>query len=303
MVLEASFLFCLGTIGRTALIQNLSQGLIMLRCICTWVVAMALGLTASMGLADGKPAMTKLTYDSRARSVELFKAMNEGLIEVKLIQVNARRGNLIIDNKVNEPLTIQMPAAFVGVNVLNQGGINGQGLSGLNGGLQNNGQQQAGGTQMTGGGTGAGGRPGGLNGNGVGLGNGLGNGFFSIPAEKRVRLAVNSVCLEYGKLEPNSKSPYAIREIESVSKDPVLKEVLSTIALGKTSENVAQAAAWHVANGKSWGELAAMKTEPIASLPLPMFASSEIAQAKKLVEAARLKSREAASVEVVNSKP
>ncbi len=255
------------------------------------MIAGALLAVASIGHSESKPAITKLSYDPRARSVELFTAINEGLIEVKLIQVNARNGNLVIDNKANEPLTIQMPAAFVGVNVLNQFGFNGPNNNGLNAGPQNNGQQQ-GGTQMTGGGAGpvnGGNQPGGANaiGPGNGLGNGLGNNFFSIPPEKRVRLAVRSVCLEYGKLEPNSKSPYQIRAVESVSSDPVLKEVLSTIAVGRTSENVAQAAAWHVANGKSWAELSAMRTEPIASLPLPMFAQQEIAQAKKLVEAAK----------------
>lgn len=248
---------------------------------------------AAVGHSDGKPAITKLSYDPRARSVDLFKAMEEGLIDVMLIQINARQGNLIIDNKVNEPLTIQMPEAFVGVNVLNQGGLNGPGLNGFNGGQQNNNGQQQGGTQMTGGGAGPANGNNQQNGfNGLGQGNGPGNNFFSIPPEKRVRLAVRSVCLEYGKLEPNSKSPYQIREVESVSKDPVLKEVLGTIALGRTSENVSQAAAWHVANQKSWAELAAMKVEHIGSLPIPMFAQQEIAQAKKLVETAKQRATE-----------
>lgn len=257
----------------------------------------ALSITlASVGHGDGKPAMTKLSYDPAARKVDMFKAMEEGLIDVKLIQMNAKNGNLIIDNKAKEPLTIQLPDAFVGVHALNQGfgggGLGGGGLGGggLGGGGLGGGGQ---GGQSTGGGAGGGLGGGGLGGGGLGGGGlgggggGMGGGFFSLPPEKRARLPVRSVCLEYGKPEPNSKMPYNIREVESVSKDPVLKEMLSYVSAGRASENIAQAAAWNLANGKTWQELAAMKIDHIGAPPSPMFTGHELMQAQALVAASK----------------
>ncbi len=244
----------------------------------------------NVGHGDSKPAITKPGYDPSARKVELFKAIEEGLVDVKLIQMNAKNGNLIIDNKGKEPLTIQLPEAFVGVHVLNQGfGGGGLGGGGLGGGGLGGGQGgQQGGAQTTGGGAG-GQQGGGLGGGGLGGGGnaGGGGGFFSIPAEKRVRLPVRSVCLEYGKPEPNSKSPYNIREVETVSKDPVLKEMLGFVSSGRASENVAQAAAWHLANGKSWAELAAMKIDHVGAAATQMFSQYEISQAQMLVAASK----------------
>lgn len=258
------------------------------------VAALSLAVV-SVGHGDAKPAITKPGYDPSARKVEMFQAIKDGLIDVKLIQMNAKNGNLVIDNKGKEPLTIQLPDAFVGVNVLNQGGFGGGGLGGggLGGGGLGGGQGgQQGGGQTTGGGAG-GGLGGGLGGGGLGGGGlggggaGGGGGFFSIPAEKRVRLPVRSVCLEYGKPEPNSKSPYQVREVESFSKDPVLKEMLGYVSAGRASENVAQAAGWHLSNGKSWAELAALKVDHIGAAPTMMFTQQEISQAQLLIAASK----------------
>lgn len=255
------------------------------------VTVAALALTVvSVGHGDGKPAITKPGYDPSARKVEMFQAMKEGLIDVKLIQMNAKNGNLVIDNKVKEPLTIQLPEAFVGVNVLNQLGGGGLGGGGLGGGGLGGGQQGGGGgAQTTGGGAGGQQGGGGLGGGGLGGGaqGGGGGGFFSIPADKRVRLPVRSVCLEYGKPEPNSKSPYQVREVETFSKDPVLKEMLGYVSAGRASENVAQAAGWHLSNGKSWAELAAMMVAHIGAAPTPMFTQHELSQAQLLVAASK----------------
>ena len=83
--------------------------------------AVALALTAaSVAQADSKTAITKPAFDPSARKVEMFQAMEDGLINVKLIQKNSKVGNLLFENKTKEPLTVQLPEAFVGVHVLNQ---------------------------------------------------------------------------------------------------------------------------------------------------------------------------------------
>lgn len=239
-------------------------------------------LTGSSIEAAGKPAITKPKYDPDAPVVDLFKGIEEEKLDVKLIQKNSKTGNLLIENKTKETLTVAMPDAFVGVHVLNQ-------LMGGGGFGQQGGGQQGGGGQTTGGGGGLG-----QQGGGLGQQGGGGQGFFSIPPEKLVRIQVNSVCLEHGKPEPMSKMEYRVMPVEKVSTDPVLRQLLKAVATGRLNENVAQAAAWHIANGKSWRELAAMKFKRAGNLPSPpIFTLAELRQADLLVATAKAKAKEA----------
>ena len=244
-------------------------------------------LAGSSVQAAGKPAITKPKYDPEAPVVYLFKGMEEKKLEVKLIQKNSKTGNLLIENKTNETLTIGMPDAFVGVHVLNQIG------GGLGGGLGGGGGQQGGGGGQTTGGGGGGGLGGGLGGGGGQQGGG-GQGFFSIPPGKLVRVPVNSVCLEHGKPEPMSRMKYQVMPVEKVSTDPVLRQLLRAVAVGRVNKNAAQAAAWHLANGKTWRELAAMKIKRAGNLPSPpLFSYNDLRQADMLVTMAKAKAEEA----------
>ena len=240
-------------------------------------------LAGSSVQAAGKPAITKPKYDPEAPVVDLFKGMEEKKLEVKLIQKNSKTGNLLIENKTKETLTIGMPDAFVGVHVLNQlGGFGQQGGGGL-------GQQGGGGGgQTTGGG---GGQQGG---GGLGQQGGGGQGFFSIPPGKLVRIPVNSVCLEHGKPEPMSRMKYQVMPVEKVSTDPILRQLLRAVATGRVNKSAAQAAAWHLANGKTWRELAAMKIKRAGNLPSPpLFSYNDLRQADMLVTMAKVKAKEA----------
>ena len=42
-----------------------------------------------------------------------------------------------------------------------------------------------------------------------------GGGLFNVPAEKVGKIKVVTVCLEHGKIEPNSRVVYELRPIES----------------------------------------------------------------------------------------
>jgi len=76
---------------------------------------------------------------------------------------------------------------------------------------------------------------------------------------------------------------YRIVPVEKFSRNPALFELLATVGRGKTPQKVAQAAAWNLASGKSWKELAAMKFRRLGGLPnTPHFRQSELAQARKL---------------------
>lgn len=254
------------------------------------VALLTLGFLA-VGTAEAakKGQITKPKFDPNAPVVELFKGMEDGQLSTKLLQKNSKTGNLLIENLTKETITVQMPESFVGVHVLNQGGFGG----GLGGGGQQGG---GGGGQSTGGGAQGGGAQG-----GGGAAAGGGGGFFSIPPEKVVRLPVTSVCLEHGKPEPSVRMEYKIHPVESVSTDPILKELLNLVATGRINTNVAQAAAWNIANGKSWQQLSQMKFNRLARPDTPQFSHAELAYAQQLVAAA--KQRAADKAEKKDAKP
>jgi hypothetical protein len=253
------------------------------------VALLALGLLA-VGTAEAakKGQITKPKLDPNAPVVELFKGMEEGKLGTKLLQKNSKSGNLLIENLTKETITVQMPESFVGVHVLNQG---------LGGGLggQQGGGGGGGGGQATGGGAGGGQQGGG----GAGAGGG-GGGFFSIPPEQVVRLPVTSVCLEHGKPEPSLRMEYRIHPVESVSTDPILKELLNLVATRRINTNVAQAAAWNIANGKSWQELSQMKFNRVARPDTPHFSHVELAYAQQLVAAAKQRAADKAEKKDAN---
>jgi hypothetical protein len=231
--------------------------------------------------SKAKRPIAKLTFDPTAESVELFDGMEQGLLEVKLIPKNSKQGNLLIENKTDKPLTVQMPDAFVGVQVLKQmGGMGGgMGGGGMGGGMGGGGQQAVGGG---GGGMGGGGMGGGGMGGG-GMGGG-GAGFFSIPAESIVRVPYHSVCLEHGKPEPTPRSTYRIMKVEDATKDPALQQLIRLVGKNRIHPQVAQAAAWHLTDDMSWRELAAKKVKRLGGGgSQPYFQRAALYYAQQLV--------------------
>ncbi len=266
--------------------------MVRIRLLSVAALAVALLATSSSFAAKKAGAITKLTLNPEAPVVELFAGMESGQLESKLIMKDQFNGNLLIENKTDGPLTVQMPDSFVGVHVLNQFGGGGGGFGG--GGLGGGGQ--GGGGQAAGGGAGGGLGGGGLGGGGAAGG---GGGFFSIPPEKVVRLPFNSVCLEHGKPTPRPRMTYEIRKVDEFSQDPLLRELLVMISTGRVSQKAGQAAAWHLANGKSWRELATIADNHVGRPDSPHFSYADLQSAQALlanakVRAEQRKEREAA---------
>ena len=71
-------------------------------------------------------------------SQDILDAEKAGLVDVKYIPNDSRSAQIIINNKSDQPLTLRLPKAFVGVPVLAQfggGGIGGgMGGGGMGGG-------------------------------------------------------------------------------------------------------------------------------------------------------------------------
>ena len=279
--------------------------LVRLTAVAAFVVTLTVGATAA---DKRKPTITRLKLDPSARQVELFEGIEEDELDVKLIPKDSKGGNLLIENKTKEPLTIQMPDGFVGVHIHKQigglgggglGGLGGGGLGGLGGGGLGGGLGGGGG-QGVGGGLGGGGLGGGLGGGGLGGGGlgglGGGGGFFSIPAETVARVPYKSVCLNYGKAEPNPKMDYEIRPVDSFTDNETLQALIGLVGTGNIDPEIAQAAAWHLSDGMSWAQLANMPEERLdGRQPGPYFAPGKVSAAQTLTAIATEKAREIAS--------
>lgn len=251
--------------------------------VLTASLALMLVLAGATNAADAKK------QPSPGRQIELFEAMEDELIDAKLIVKNDHEAKLIVSNKSQEPLVVRMPEAFVGAPVLAQigGGGGGGGFGGGGGG---------GGGQSVGGGGGGGGLGGG----------GGGGGQFSIAPEKSERLELEVVCLEHGKKDPSSRMPYQIEPVKNhpVVKNPEVVELLKALGRGELQHNAAQAATWHLNNGMSWEELAAKQhgTERNLVRP-PYFSADEMRAALAYVSHAQELAAQAAEEQEVEAEP
>ncbi len=244
-------------------------------------------LCASCDAGKTKGIMKKLTVDPNAPRIELFEGIESEALSVKMIAKGPEGGHLLVENKTDQPLTVEMPDSFVGVHVLGQiggGGIGGGGIGG--GGIGGGGgaAQSVGGGAGGIGGSGGGGLGAGVGGGGAGGG---GGGFFSIPAERVAMVPFNSACLEYGKPDPRARMTYKLVRTEDYTDDPRLQELIKLVASKRIPAQVAQAAAWHIANGMSWQELAQLKDDHIGVPDTPHFTYAQLAGAQQLVSAAQ----------------
>jgi hypothetical protein len=263
------------------------------------VTAPAVGLAAEK---KSKKPLKVLKHDPNAAEVELFNAIDAGQLEVKVVPKNAFGGNVLIENKTDQPLTVKLPQAVVAVpkhlaqfggGGFGGGGLGGGGLGG--GGL--GGGQGGGGQQGVGGGLG-GGQGGGFGGGGLGGGGFGGGGFGSIPAETVASIPLTSVCLEHGKQEPNSRSDYVLIPVENVSTDPVFHQLLAMVGSQKIDPQAAQAAAWHLANNMTWDQLANKTTQHVGGLPpTQYFTRAQIEGAMALIAKAKELAKDAPKIE------
>jgi hypothetical protein len=259
----------------------------------TFSVSLALALAAA-GLAPRAVCADAPAKDSGAGAGDLFDAMQRGDVDAKFVARNSLEGRIVLTNKTNRPLNIQIPDAFIGVPKLAQFGGGGGGFGGGGGGgLGGGGTQQVGG----GGGRGGGGRGGGGFGGG---GRGGRGGGFNIPPEKVVRIDVPLLCLEHGKRDPSSSKPYDIRPIENYVTDPAVIELVAAYANGELPTGAAQAAVWNLQSGVSWEELAAKQTGTQRSVVRESyFSAEELAAARQMT----LEAQAATKDEIVKPRP
>ena len=243
-------------------------------------VMLASGLLTLQTSAESTSALSDPVSDTEAvPPVDIFDAIDEGLVDVKFVARNSTQGRLVFTNNTKGPVRILVPEAFAGVPVvLKQFGGGGGGRGGGGGGLGGGGGQQ----QSVGGGGG-----GGRGGRGGGGRRGGGGGVFNVAPERIGRLDVPLLCLDHGLRDPSSSKPYEIRPIEDVVDSPALIEIVKAYANGELPYSTSQAAAWHINSRVSWVDLASKLTGTIRSIVRePYFSSHEIQAAMAVVERA-----------------
>lgn len=251
----------------------------------------AISLITAVAAAESRQRpITNPRFDPEAARIEFFEGVEQEVLSYQVIAKDETGGNILIENLTDEPLTVEIPEGLVGVQVLPQfddgGGFDG-GDSGGGGG---------GGNQSFGGGGGGLGG-GGFGGGGQGGGGFGGGGFFSIPAERVVRMPYHSVCLEHGKAEPHPRVRYRLVSVEDYTDDAQLQELIKLVGTGRLNQQSAQAAAWHLANDMSWQELAAKRYNRIGAPDTPYFSRAQLVSAQEIVAAALQRAEEAESGE------
>ena len=211
-----------------------------------------------------------LTSAADPAAVELFDAMKNGQVNVKFIPANSFTANVLIENKTDKVLHVELPDAIAAVPVLAQLG-------------QQFGQQQGGG----GGGGGNQSVGGGMNGGGNGgqQRGGIQGGFMRIAPQKTRKLKATTVCMEYGKPDPNPRVAYKMIPVTELTKDKNLIELCERLGKKEVDQKIAQAVAWHLANGLDWKQLAKINRLQSRYLGnVPLFTASHLKKAKELVE-------------------
>ncbi len=252
---------------------------------------LVLSLAAVLPLAVVQVKAAEPVDESQA--VELFQALEEGLVEVKLVPKNSLESSLSVTNKTNRPIVVDMPSAFAGVPVLAQppmggfggGGFGGPGGGGFGGGAfggedggrggrggrggmdSGRGGGNSGGNQSIGGGMG-GGRMGGMGG---GMGGRRGGGMFSIAPNKTHKEAVRTVCLEHGKKEPRSTVKYTIVPIDSYTDNKTTQVLCEMLGDKDLDQNAVQVAVWSAENGMTMEELAAKTRQTSRNNPVESY--------------------------------
>ena len=77
--------------------------------VVMFVLPLVFALTTTQATAE---------TDQKISSVDLFEAVNDGKIEVKLVVKNGEEARIITRNKPQQPLTIEIPHSFFPIDIL-----------------------------------------------------------------------------------------------------------------------------------------------------------------------------------------
>ncbi len=247
------------------------------------LLALAIACLVAIPAASAREARARRAAAAPVEVHDVLAAESAGLVTVKYIANDSRSAQIVVTNRSDRPLTLRLPEQFAGVPVLAQMGGNGGGQAGFGAGGIGAAPQSTGGA--------------GPQNQGMNIGGAQGGGMFSLPPEKTRVVKDTTVSLEHGKPEPSPLRSYKLVELASYSNDPRLAELMTSIGKGEVSQKVAQAAAWHIANGLTWDQLAAEKIDHAGGDPdEPFFTPAELRAAFQVVAIVTKRADVAASI-------
>lgn len=253
-----------------------------------WALFLAATRAAS-GAEAPKPAEVK----------DLYAAVASGAVEARVIARDAYHLRVFLKNPGKEAVRLQLPAVIAArpvdwavaqepakQNLAQQNFFN-PGANNAGAGPFGQSSQGGGKTQAV-----SGPPPFGITANSANNQQGQNN-IFAIPPESTREFRVPTVCVEHGKPNPRSIVKYELVRPEEVGVGPELADALASYGRGESDQEAMQAAAWHLANGKTWDELRKMSRMAAINAQTPVFTSRELAAARRLVEASRQRVAEA----------
>jgi len=201
----------------------------------------------------------------KAREVKLLEADRQGEIETRWIAFSSAEGRLIITNKTDKPLKVLVPSDMTAEHMVpaeSKGGPGRAQTLGI-GPHAGKGYQQ----------------------NGF-FNDGPDAAFFYVPAGKSARADLPSVCLEYGRPDPSKNKRYVLRAVVAFTNPAPIVAFLKAWHAQRFSQNVAQAAAWRLADGLSWEKLASLRSIGVGPFAVgePMFPQRDLNAAKQVAE-------------------
>jgi len=117
-------------------------------------------------------------------------------------------------------------------------------------------------------------------------------GFQNVPPEAVTAVKYQSVCLEYGKPEPNANMAYEICPINEVTNKAEVIFVVEN--LGNVDLRSAQFAAWHLNSGTPIEKLASETVLHANGVTTTNFSKQEVHQGLQLIQMAKAAAAKAA---------
>jgi hypothetical protein len=208
----------------------------------------------------------------------LFQAVDQGLVEAKLIPEDSSAGTVRIENKTGKSLRVTLPEAFVAVPLLSDEDRYAPRPQTLGGSFSEESQGKHPAVAPDSVNT----TPGTLPRDDRRV--------LDVPAEEPGRVSAATVCLNPGLPEPSASIDYALRPMESLTQNAALYELCRMLGKQGIQQKAVQAAAWNIHNRLSWDAMSSMRATTRGATRT-YFTSGQIRAGRKLAATAYRQAR------------
>ncbi len=269
-----------------------------------WIASLALGLIVAVTLPGVAGERKRSAKKAEREQVEpevvgFYSAVEQGKLDVRVVPSNYSSLTMRVRNMTRTPLKIELPSVFAAVPVARVQAKQTLQMRGVQASLGSNFGQNYGNSQGLGGSLGGPWWGGGSLAQGrAQQGNQKQDGdkhdageqqhddaqYLLLAPGRFAQTQIPCFCLEYGKPDPNKRIPYVLCRLEDLNNKPAVAELLERFVKQGINQDVAQLAAWHIANGVSWQVLSKVKFPRTQNSRAHRVTLMELAAAKKLAE-------------------